>query len=48
MHNAAIRKVILLEGFQIALPRNQNAIMLRANWRLPGGRTATYPREMLP
>jgi hypothetical protein len=47
-HNAAIRKVFLLERFQISLPRNRNAIMLRANWRLPGGRAATYPREMPP
>jgi hypothetical protein len=32
-HKQAIRKVILLERFQIGLPLNRNAIMLRANWR---------------
>jgi hypothetical protein len=37
-HKAAIRKVFLLERFQISLPRNRNAIMLPANSRLPGGR----------
>jgi len=40
-HKAAIRKVFLLERFQISLPRNRNAIMLPANSRLPGGRAAT-------
>jgi len=47
-HNMTIRKVFLHDQFQITLPPNRNAIMLRANWRLPGGRAATYPREMPP
>jgi hypothetical protein len=31
--NKAIRKLILLERFQIGLPLNRKAIMLRGNWR---------------
>jgi hypothetical protein len=38
----SIRKLILLDQFQFGLPLNRKAIMLRANWRLPGGRPATH------
>jgi hypothetical protein len=41
-HNRPFRNLILLDQFQFGLPLNRNAIMLRANWRLPGGRPATH------
>jgi hypothetical protein len=45
-HNAAIRKVILLERFQFGLPVNRNAIMLRATGAYPVGDQPPNPCEL--
>jgi len=39
-------EVFLRKQFQIGLPPRTNPIMLRINWRLPGGRQPPIPREM--
>jgi hypothetical protein len=40
----AVRKFILCNRFQIGLPPIGKAVMLRVNWRLPGGRPGTQPK----
>jgi hypothetical protein len=42
----AFRKFILRKQFQISLPLSRITIMLRGNWRLPGGRQPPKHREL--
>jgi hypothetical protein len=47
-HNRSSQNYILFEQFQIELPPDGNGIILRANWRLPGGRQPLPNSELPP
>jgi hypothetical protein len=45
---SAQRKRYSFDRFQFALPPDQNGIILRANWHLPGGCQAIPNSELPP
>jgi hypothetical protein len=47
-HNRNFQNYILFEQFQIELPPNEIGIILRRNWRLPGGRQPLPNSELPP